>query len=185
MISLSSIASPERQIVTIGSDSNDSTMPYGFVRQLPILPPSLNDINLPPNPFNILATMVVVNQEDVDDKNYSPQSPEPSEPSPISTPPMNLSTFESWETTYTTTDDNTFYSSDEPRRIYFLPPTPSLPPSPPRKMKRKLEMGMSFPKRRGVSQHICEACGQTIPSAKEIPGPSTENCKTLKLHLWN
>ena len=29
----------------------------------PILPPNLNDLNLPPVPFNILATMVVVNQE--------------------------------------------------------------------------------------------------------------------------
>ena len=23
----------------------------------------------------------------------------------------------------------------------------------------------------GLSQHICEACGQTIPSAKDTPGP--------------
>ena len=23
-----------------------------------------------------------------------------------------------------------------------------------------------------VSQHVCEACGQTIPSTKDIPGPS-------------
>ena len=151
-------------------------MPYGFGRQLPIVPPSLNDLNLPPNPFNILATMAVVNHtEDDNDYNYSPRSPEPSKPSPISTPPMNVSTFDSWETSYTTTDDNTFYSSGEPRTFYFLPPSPSSPPSAPRKMNRKLEMAMSFPKRGGVSQHICEACGQTIASAKDIPRPSTKN----------
>ena len=121
-------------------------MPYGFRRQLPIIPPSLNVLNTPPNPLNILATMAVLNHEH--DDNYSPQSPEPSEPSPISTPPLNVSTFDSWETSHTTTDDNTFYSSDEPRRIYFLPSSHPSPPSLPRKTKRKLEMGKSFPKKR-------------------------------------
>ena len=51
MISISSIASPEPQIVTIDDDSNEPTMPYGFGRLLPIIPPSLNDLNLPPNLF--------------------------------------------------------------------------------------------------------------------------------------
>ena len=136
-------------------------------------PPSLNDLNLPPNPFNILATMAVVTP--THDDNYSPQSPEPSDLSTISTPPMNVSAHRSWETSYTTTDDNTFHSSDEPRRIYFLPPSPSPPPSPPRAQKRKISLGMSFPKDGGVSQHICEACGQTIPAVKDTPGPSNRN----------
>ena len=115
MPSVSSIAFPEPQILTLNDDSNESTMPYGFGRQLPIIPPSLNDLNLPPNPFIILATMAVVNREEGYDDNYSPQSPQPSELSPISMPPMNVSTFDSWETSHTTTEDNTFYSSDEPR----------------------------------------------------------------------
>ena len=116
MISKSSIASAEPQIVTIDSDSNEPTKPYGFGRRLPIIPASLNDLSLPPNPFNFLATMVVVNPtEDGHDVNYSPQSPDLSELSPISTPPKNLSTFNIWETPHTTTDDNIFYSEDEPR----------------------------------------------------------------------
>ena len=107
MPSVSSIASPEPQTLTIHDDSNEPTMPYEFRRQLPIVPPSLNDLNLPPNPFNILATMAVVNYtEDGNKDEYSPQSPKPSDPSPISTPPMNVSTFNSWETPHTTTDDN-------------------------------------------------------------------------------
>ena len=176
MPSVSSIASAEPRIFTIDDDSNEPTMPYGFGGQLPIIPPSLNDLNLPPNPFNILATMAVANNtEETSDDTYSPQSPEPSEPSPISTPPMNVSAFNSWETSYTTTNDDTFYSSDEPRRIYFLPPTPSPPPSPPRKMKKRLSLGMSFPKDGGVSQHVCEACGQTIPAVKDIRGPSSRD----------
>ena len=118
MPAVSSIASPQPQIFTIDDDSNEPTMPSGFGRQLPIVPLSLNDLNLPPNPFNILATMAVVDHtEDVNNDGYSPQSPDLSDPSPISTPPMNVSTFNSWETTHTTTDDNTFYSDDEPRRI--------------------------------------------------------------------
>ena len=113
MISISSIASPEPQIVTIDDDSNEPSMPYRFGRQLPIIPPSLNDVNLPPNPFNILTTMALANNtEDANDNKYTPESPEPSELSPISTPPMNVSAFNSWETSYTTTNDDTFYSSD-------------------------------------------------------------------------
>ena len=96
MPSVSCIASPQPQIFTINDDSNEPTMPYGFGRQLPIVPPSLNDLNLPPNPFNILATMAVVDHIG-DDSNdgYSFQSPDPSDPSTISTPVMNVSTFNS------------------------------------------------------------------------------------------
>ena len=90
VITISSAASPEPRIVTLDSESNDPTIPYGFGSQQPIVPPSPNDLNLPPNPFNVLATMAV---DRVDDAN-SPHSPEPSIPSPISTPPMNVSTIE-------------------------------------------------------------------------------------------
>ena len=160
MPSISTIASPQPYIFTINDDSNEPTIPYGFGRQLPIVPPSRSDLNLPPNPLNILATMAIANNtEDANDDNYSPHSPEPSDPSPITTPPMNVSAFNTWETSYTTTDNDTFYSSDEPRRICFLPPSPASPPSPPRKLKRRWSLGMSFPKEGGVLQHVCEACG--------------------------
>ena len=182
MPSISTIASPQPYIFTINDDSNEPTIPYGFGRQLPVVPPSLNNLNLPPNPFNILATMAIANNagdannnDQAHDDNYSPQSPEPSLPSPISTPPMNVSAHNSWETSYTTTDNDTFYSSDEPRRIYSLPPSPASPMSLPRKLKRRLSLGMSLPKKGGVSQHICEACGQAIPSVKDTPGPSSRN----------
>ena len=159
-ITISSVASPEPQIVTIESDSNEPTIPYTYGTQHPIVPPSLNDLNLPPNPVNVLATTVAMQQDQED----SPQSPEPSDPSPISTPPMNLSTIEGWETLHTTTDDNAFYSSEnEPRRVYWdsLPDetfesneprrvsparSPSSTPPPPPRQKRRLSMGISFPK---------------------------------------
>ena len=89
-----SVTSPEPQIVTIDSDSNEPTFPYGIGNQNPIVPLSLNELNLPPNPSNVLATMAVIRR----DKDDSPQSPEPSDPSPISTHPMNVSTIEGWET---------------------------------------------------------------------------------------
>ena len=108
--SISSIASPEPKIFTIDDDSNEPTMPYGFGRQLPIVPPSLNDSNLPPNPFNILNTRAFITQTQDNNEQYSSESPEPSLPSPISTPPMNVSAYNSWETPHNTTDDNTFYS---------------------------------------------------------------------------
>ena len=68
-ITISSVVSPEPQIVTIDSDSDEPTMPYGFGSQHPIVPPILNDFNLPPNPFNALATMAVIQQ----DEEHSPQ----------------------------------------------------------------------------------------------------------------
>ena len=165
---ISSVASPEPQIVTIDSDSNEPTFSYAFGTQHPIVPPSLNDLNLPPNPFIVLANMAVIQQ----DQEHSPQSPEPSDPSPISTPPMTLSTIEGWETSHNTTDDNTFYwsenepgrvdwdfsadetfESNEPRRVYPTRSPSSTPPPPPRQ-KRRLSMGMSSPQRGvGASQH--------------------------------
>ena len=131
MPSVFSIASPEPQILTIHDDSNEPTitMPYRFGRQLPIVPPSLNELNLPPNPLNILATLAVVNHtHDGINNNYSPQSPEPPEPSPITTPPLNVSTFDSWESSHTTTDVNTIYSDGEPQRTNFFPSSPNRPP---------------------------------------------------------
>ena len=179
-ITISSVASPEPQIVTIESDSNEPTFPYAFGAQHPIMPPSLNDLNLPANPFNVLATMAVIQQDQED----SPQSPEPSDPCPISKPPMNISTIEGWETPHTTTDDNTFYSSEneprrvywdsspkdtfesnEPRQVYPVGSPPSTLPPPPRR-KRRLSIGMSFPKKGGVSLHTWEACGQPLPQTK-------------------
>ena len=179
-ITISSVASPEPQIVTIESDSNEPTFPCAFGAQHPIMPPSLNDLNLPANPFNVLATMAVIRQ----DQEESPQSPEPSDLSPNSTPPMNVSTIDDGDTTHTTTDDNTFYSSDkdprrvywdlsadetfessEPRRVYPAGSPPSTPPPPPRR-KRRLSIGRPFPKKGGVSQHTFEACGQPLPQTK-------------------
>ena len=93
-------------------------MLYGYGMQDPKVPPSLKDLNLPPNPFNILATMAVIKADPTTHyKNNSPPSPEPSEPSPIPTPSMNLSTIDGWKTPHTTTGDNTFYSEDEPKEV--------------------------------------------------------------------
>ena len=170
-ITISSVASLEPQIVTIDPDSNEPTIPYGFGNQHPIVPPSLNDLNLPAKPFNVLANVAVIRT----DNEYGPQSPEPSIPSPISLPPINVSSIESWETMHTTTEDATFHSEDEPRRVYWeifssetfdsneqrhvsITSSPFSTPLLPRQQKKKLSLEMSFPKSGGVSQHTCEAC---------------------------
>ena len=113
---ISSVASPEPQIVTIDSNSNEPTFPYGFGNQHPVMPPSLKVLNLPRNPFNVLGTMAVIRK----DEEYSPQPTEPSDPSPISMPPMNSSTIEVWETLHTTTDNNAFSSEGEPSRVFGI-----------------------------------------------------------------
>ena len=35
---------------------------------------------------------------------------------------MNLTTIDGWETPQTTTDDNTFYSENQPRRVHWTSP---------------------------------------------------------------
>ena len=123
MPTFSSVTSSKPDIVTLDDNSNDPAFPYGFGAQQPFVPTTLNDLNLPPNPFIILAAVTVVQQNPTQcNKIYSSQSPESSEPSPISTPPMNLRTIDRWKTPHTTTDDNTFYSEDEPRRVHWTSP---------------------------------------------------------------
>ena len=103
---------------------------------------------------------------------------------PISTPPRNVRTIEGWQTPHRTTDDNTFYSEGEPRRVYWVisrnetfdsneprhvssESSPSSTPPPPPRQKRKLSRGMSFLQKGGVSQHTCEACGQRLQAEKK------------------
>ena len=73
MPTISSVASPEPDIVTLDDDSNEPTTLYEFRRQLPIITPILNDPILPPNPLNILATMAPGSPTgDGHDESYSP-----------------------------------------------------------------------------------------------------------------
>ena len=131
MTSVPSVTSPKPNIITIESDLNEPTILYVFIWHLPIIPSYLNDLNLLPNPFNILAEMAVVEPGTPlrHDEEHSPQSPEASDPSPKSTLPMNLSTIEGCDTSYASSNANNFYSDDDPQRIYFLSsPSPLLPP---------------------------------------------------------
>ena len=123
MPTLSSVTSPEPDIVTLEDDSSDPTFLCQFRAQQPIVPPNWNNLYPPSHPFNVLATMAVVQLNPTQhDKNYNHQSLELSRPSPISTPPMNLSMIDSWEALHTTTDDITFYSEDEHRRVHWNSP---------------------------------------------------------------
>ena len=141
------------------------------------MPLSLNKLNLLHNPFNMLATMTVIRQ----DEEYSPQSPESTDPSPIATTPRNLSTIEGWKAPHATTDDDTFYYEGEPRRVYWdIAPnetfdsngsrqvsSASSPSTTPPTPARQKHVDVFSAKRR-VSQHTCEDCGQAL-LAKKTP----------------
>ena len=111
-ITTSSVASPEPQIVTIDSYSNEPTIPYGFGNQHAIVPLSPNDLNLPHNPFNVLATMAVIRAQPPITGAVYPDSNFDA--------PMNVSTNEGCETTHTTRDDATFYTDDESRPVVWI-----------------------------------------------------------------
>ena len=92
---------------------------------------------------------------------------------------MNVSAHRSWETSYTTTDDNTFHSSDEPRRIYFLPPSPSPPPSPPKSTEKEEKPGNVLSKRRGsVAAHLRSLRSDDSPS-KGHPRPINQKLRIV------
>ena len=157
---ISSAVSPEPQIVTKEPVYKELTITYGFGNQHPIVPHSLIGLHLPPNPFYALATMTVIQPDD----EFSPQSPEPSNASPISTPPMTMSTIEGWETPQPTTDEKNYFE-DVLRRVYWhisssetfycIEPrqlsktsTPSSIAPLPQREKRKLSRGCLFLKER-------------------------------------
>ena len=157
----------QRSSQSIWIPMNNRTSPYGFGSEQPIVPPSLNDLNLPPKSFNVLATMALIRA----DEEYSPQSTEPSISSPISTPPMNVSTIEGWETTHRTTDDAIIYTDDESKRVYWdlsstktfdsreprnvsIASSPSSTPSPPRRQKKEAEHGYVFSQKRSGAAHL-------------------------------
>ena len=145
---------------------------WGYGRQDPPVPTSLNDLKLPPNAINITATKAAVQPTALQCKQRnSPQSPVPSKLSSISAPPMMM-IMSAVEPSETTSAEGTFYSEVKPRSFILL--SSPCPPQPPRKQKRKLSIGMSFCKRWRLSQHFSEACRQVLPEKKDIPGPSTD-----------
>ena len=173
VLTISSVPSPETHFITITSDSNDITISYGYGRQDPIIPPSLGDLNLPPNPFKTLAMMKFVPTKVRQcGERDSLQSPVPSELSSISTSPMMMGTIEPGETFF---DEGTIYSDIKPRRN-ILHSRPSISPiSPPsKKQKRKMCLRRSFLKKRECRSTVCEACAQVLPEETDIPCPSTK-----------
>ena len=60
LLTLFSVTSPETVIVNNEADSNEPTIPYGLGIQQPIIPTSLNDLNLQLNTTKILATRAVI-----------------------------------------------------------------------------------------------------------------------------
>ena len=146
--------------------------------------------------------MTVVHQtQNTHDDSYSPQSPEPSELSSISTPPMNVSAFNNWEISYTSTDDNTFYTSDEPRRVYWdlssyddlgssVPRNPSVAsspcvtPPPPRAQRGKTKPGNVLSKRRGsVAAHL-QSLRADDPSSKGHPRPIKQKLELYQYQTY-
>ena len=111
IITISSVATPEPQIVSIASNSNEPTIQYGYGRRAPNILPCLNHLNLPLNPCNVMTPkpLAAINERGTyapaaDD---SPTSTTTFTKSEILTSSMIVSTVDAWERS---SDVGAFYS---------------------------------------------------------------------------
>ena len=72
VITYPSVASPEPQNVTIELDSNDPMKPYGYGRQQPNFPPSLNDLSFAVNPIIVMTLVFPISTFTVFRLQYQP-----------------------------------------------------------------------------------------------------------------
>ena len=164
MIIILAVTSLDPKVVTIQSHTKEPFIPYGYGRQDPIIPPSLNHLNSRPNIINALATMVVVQSATRPcNERYSPLSQMLSELSSISTLPMN---FE-----YSAKLGGIFR-----RRNIFLWWTLAnlscfeaiLYAANPEKTEMRIEHGMSFPWMGSVAAHL-QSLQLSHARKKDIP----------------
>ena len=103
----------------------------------------------------------------------------------------HLSSIDGWKTPHTTTDDSTFYSEDESRRVHWNSPwmkpllrkansdeficSPIHPAITTSQIEGETRDGNIRSKTGGVSQHVSEACGKMLPTTKDTPGPSKKD----------
>ena len=102
---------------------------HGY-RSRPVIPPSLNDLDLSPNHINVLTTIPVPEAKEKERKMTRQENLSLVNISPLSLP--------SSEANLGDVSASTFHTYESPE--YF----------PPKKAKRKLSIGMSFPKSGGV-----------------------------------
>ena len=118
LITVSSIASLEPQIMTKESDSNKPTIPCGYARQVPIIPLSLNDLNLPLDPFSVMTSLSLAPITEAQLPNARipsiPIEEDAFDVTDKSLPSMLVSSINRW---WTSLYDGTF-DFGEPRRIF-------------------------------------------------------------------
>ena len=141
IISISSVASPELQIMTIESYWYETTMLSHSGRQQTIVRLSLNDLNLPMHPFNMMTAPFTETRSPflaIMTSRYK------SNHLIIPTYLHQQEWLLQWTLARHETLSDVFYS-DESRRISVKSsPTFTAPASPPRKQKKKLRVWMSF-----------------------------------------
>ena len=125
-------------------------MPNGYGRQQPNKTPSLNDLNLPIIPFNMMMpiSLAPITEEYID----------PPKKDEISTeqPSMMVSSANAWDIS---SHAGTFLF-DEPRRISCLELI--LHTAAPERTEAKSDQGNVYSQKRGLSQPTCKACSQPL-----------------------
>ena len=114
---------------------------------------------------------------------------------------MNVSAFNNCETSYASTDDNTFYTSDEPQRVYWdlssdddlgssVPRNPSVAlipcftPPPPRAQKKEDKPGNVLSQKRGsVAAHL-RSLRADDPISKGHPRPIKQKIELCQYQTY-
>ena len=154
IITITSVTSPEPENVTIESDSDDLSIPYGYGRQVPVVLP-IHELDLPIKAFNVRMSITLAPTTE------TPEYHRANHDSPISTAPFDIfdkskqsimvNTGDVWETRRRA--HSTRMSHED--SLWHWSPTQH-------NSERKLSLGVSFPKKKGTLQHGCRACGQPL-----------------------
>ena len=161
VITISIVASPESHIITINSDSNDPTIPYGFGRHIPIIPQ--------------LKWLISTTQslqhccKESGSTAYSASMQRKGQP-PISDAVRAVIIFDA---PMNITMGNMFGRGHlllkrwAPKNLPTFEPFPSATTH---KTETKAHHRDVFPKRGRVSQHVCRTCGQVLRRKRTSSG---------------
>ena len=127
----------------------------------PIFPPSLNDLNFPMNPFNVMTLVSPAPRTDEQPHPTQEDDPEMFGIPDVSMPSIGVCVVDEWQTSLTWVHLNGMNHQED-----FSSPALLQPGHHYANKKKKNEPGRSFRKKERVLHHFHETSGQPLPEEK-------------------